>query len=125
MVNSGRLDVSHRLSLFDWYLAGGIDLLQITKGRARRPDPLASAPAVGLVLDSLRSSLPDFIPRLRKNLVALPDSVRGIYARPATDTRWGRPSRFDCQDLLRVDARLRDLLARETLLGPGEVTDDD
>lgn len=88
-----------------------------TKRRVRRVDPLASAPAVGRVLDSLCSSLPDLIPRSRKSLVAMLNSVRGLYARPATETKRGRPGRFARQDLLRVDARLRDLLARETSVG--------
>jgi hypothetical protein len=89
----------------------------MTKRRQRRPDPLASAPAVERVLDSLRSSLPDVIPRSNKNLVALLNSVRGLYARPATDTKRGRPGRFAREDLLRVDSRLRDLLERETSVG--------
>ena len=89
----------------------------MTKRRSRRPDPLASAPAVERLLDSLRASLPDLIPRSRKNIVALLNSVRGLYARPATDTKRGRPGRFAREDLLRVDSRLRDILARETSIG--------
>lgn len=88
--------------------------MPMTKRRARRADPLASAPAVERVLDSLRSSLPNLIPRSPKNLVALLNSVRGMYARPATDTKRGRPGRFAHEDLLRVDSQLRALLARET-----------
>jgi len=91
--------------------------LPMTKRRSRRPDPLASAAAVERVLDSLRASLPDVIPRSRKNLVALLNSVRGLYARPSTDTKRGRPGRFAREDLLRVDSRLRELLARETSVG--------
>jgi hypothetical protein len=45
------------------------------------------------------------------------NSVRGLYARPATDTKRGRPGKFAREDLLRVDSRLRDLLARETSIG--------
>jgi hypothetical protein len=89
----------------------------MTKRRARRPDPLASALAVERVLDSLRASLPGVIPRSHKNLVTLLNAVRGLYARPATDTKRGRPGRFAREDLLRVDARLRELLARETSVG--------
>jgi hypothetical protein len=88
-----------------------------TKRRPRRADPLACAPAVERLLDSLRASLPDLIPRPRKNLVALLNSVRGLYARPMTDAGRGRPRRFAREDLLRVDARLRDLLGRETSVG--------
>lgn len=91
--------------------------MPMTKRRQRRLDPLASAPAVERVLDSLRASLPDLIPRSHKNLVALLNSVRGMYARPATETKRGRPGRFAREDLLRVDSRLRDLLARETSVG--------
>lgn len=91
--------------------------MPMTRRRTRRPDPLASAAAVERVLDSLRASLPDLIPRSHKNLVALLNSVRGLYARPATDTKRGRPARFAREDLLRVDAWLRDLLARETSIG--------
>lgn len=40
-----------------------------------------------------------------------------MYARPTTDTKRGRPGRFAREDLLRVDSRLRDLLARETSVG--------
>jgi hypothetical protein len=41
------------------------------------------------------------------------------------DTKRGRPKRFAHEDLLRLDARRREILARETLLGPEEVTDND
>src|SRR5436305_7179774 len=95
----------------------GDHLLPTTKRRNRRPDPLASAPAVERVLDALRASLPDAIPRSHKNLVALLNSVRGLYARPVTDTKRGRPGRFAREDLLRVDSQLRSILARETSVG--------
>lgn len=91
--------------------------MPMTKRRSRRADPLASAPAVERLLEHLRASLPDLIPRPRKNLVALLNAVRGLYARPATDAKRGRPGRFARQDLLRVDARLRELLGRETSVG--------
>lgn len=91
--------------------------MPMTKRRQRRPDPIASAPAVERVLDSLRSSLPDVIPRSHKNLIAMLNAVRGLYARPATDTKRGRPGKFAREDLLRVDSRLRDLLVRETSIG--------
>jgi hypothetical protein len=41
-------------------------------------------------------------------------AVRGLYARPATDTKRGRPGRFPRETLLRVDSQLRSILARET-----------
>lgn len=91
--------------------------MTMIKRRERRPDPLASAAAVERVLEHLRSSLPDLIPLSHKKLVAMLNSVRGMYARPASDTKRGRPGRFAREDLLRVDSRLRDLLARETSVG--------
>lgn len=91
--------------------------MPMTKRRLRRSDPLASGAAVERVLASLRSSLPDVIPRSHKNLVAMLNSVRGLYARPATDAKRGRPGRFAREDLLRVDSQLRQLLARETSVG--------
>ncbi len=66
------------------------------------------------MLDSLRSSLPDLIPRSHKNLVSLLNSVRGLYMRQPTETKRGRPARYTREQLLRVDSALRDLLSRET-----------
>lgn len=91
--------------------------MPLTKRRLRRPDPLASASAVERLLDSLRTSLPDLIPRPRKTLVALLNAVRGLYSRAPADTKRGRRARFARGDLLRVDARLRELLGRETRVG--------
>jgi hypothetical protein len=88
--------------------------LKATKRRTRRTDPLAPAVAVEAVLDSLRTSLPDLIPRSRKNLSSLLNSVRGLYMRRPSETKRGRPARYTREELLRVDSRLRDLLARET-----------
>ena len=88
--------------------------MKATRRRARRPDPLASASAVEAVLDSLRTSLPDLIPRPRKNLSSLLGAVRGLHLRQPSETKRGRPARYAREELLRVDARLRDLLARET-----------
>jgi len=62
----------------------------------------------------LRSSLPEIIPRSHKNLSSLLNSVRGLYMRQPTETKRGRPARFHCEQLLRVDSALRDLLVRET-----------
>ncbi len=41
-------------------------------------------------------------------------AVRGLYARPATDTKRERPGRFPREQLLPVDSQLRAILARET-----------
>ncbi len=89
----------------------------MNRRRTRRTDPLASARAVERMLDALRAAMPDVIPHSRKAFVAMLNSVRGLYARPATDARRGRPARFAREDLLRVDSRLRDLLSRETSIG--------
>ena len=88
--------------------------MRSTRRRARRLDPLASVSAVQGVLDQLAASLPDIIPRSQKNLVSMLQSVRNLSARPATDTRRGRPLKFPREDLLKVEAHLRMLLARET-----------
>jgi hypothetical protein len=88
--------------------------MRSTRRRARRPDPLASASAVEGVLEQLAASLPDIIPRSHKNLVSMLQSVRNLYARSATDTKRGRPSKFPREELLKVDATLRGILRRET-----------
>lgn len=88
--------------------------MNVTRRRTRRPDALASAAAVEIVLDSLRSSLPEIIPRSHKNLVSLLNSVRGLYSRQPTETKRGRPARYPREQLLRVDSVLRAMLARET-----------
>jgi hypothetical protein len=88
--------------------------LKVTRRRTRRPDALASAAAVEVMLDSLRSSLPEIIPRSHKNLVSLLNSVRGLYSRQPMETKRGRPARYPREQLLRVDSCLRDSLARET-----------
>lgn len=90
--------------------------MKTTRRRTRRVDPLASATAVEAVLESLRTSLPEFIPRSRKDLSSLLNSVRGLYMRQPTETRRGRPPRYTREQLLRVDSLLRDILSRETRL---------
>ncbi|HEX8353389.1 MAG TPA: hypothetical protein VF611_10845 [Pyrinomonadaceae bacterium] len=90
--------------------------MKATRRRTRRPDPLASSEGVERVLASLRSSLPDLMPRQRKDLVSLLNSVRGLYAREPPQGKRGRPPRYTREQLLRVDAKLRELLGRETRL---------
>jgi hypothetical protein len=68
------------------------------------------------MLDSLRNALPDIVPRSRKNLSSLLNSVRGLYSRQPTSTNRGRPARYTREQLLRVDSQLRELLSRETRL---------
>jgi hypothetical protein len=88
--------------------------LKATRRRTRRLDPLASAEGVGRVLDSLRASLPDLIPRSHKGFASLLNSVRGLYMRQPTEGKRGRPARYTREQLLRVDSHLRVLLGRET-----------
>lgn len=88
--------------------------MKATRRRARRADPLASVEGVGRVLDHLRRSLPELIPRSQKNLASLLNSVRGLYMRQPTETKRGRPPRYTREQLLSIDSVLRDLLARET-----------
>jgi hypothetical protein len=90
--------------------------MRSTRRRSRRPDPLASVSAVQGVLDELAVSLPGIIPRSQKNLKGMLQSVRNLSARPATDTKRGRPSKFPREDLLKVEAHLRMLLERETTI---------
>jgi hypothetical protein len=88
--------------------------LKATRRRTRRADPLASAEGVKAVLEHLRTSLPEIIPRSYKNLSSLLNSVRGLYMRQPAETNRGRPARYTREQLLKVDSALRDLLARET-----------
>lgn len=88
--------------------------MRATRRRTRKPDSLASGHAVEAVLRSLRASLPEIIPNSNKALLSMVQSVRGIYARPTTDTKRGRPGRFPREHLLRVDSQLRSILSRET-----------
>jgi hypothetical protein len=69
---------------------------------------------VGRILEGLRASLPGHIPRSHKELSSLLNSVRGLYMREPAGSGRGRPARHTREQLLRVDARLRELLARET-----------
>lgn len=90
--------------------------MKANRRRTRRTDPLGSAAAVEAVLDSLRASLPELVPRPHKNLSSLLNAVRGLYMRQPTDSKRGRPPRYTREQLLRVDSVLRELLGRETRL---------
>ncbi len=90
--------------------------MKATRRRTRRLDPLAAAAAVQTLLDTLRTSLPDLIPKSRKDLSSLLNSVRGLYMRQPTESNRGRPARYPREQLLRVDSKLRELLGRETRL---------
>lgn len=88
--------------------------MKATRRRTRRTDPLASAEGVGRVLEELRASLPELIPRSHKNFSSLLNSVRGLYMRQPTETKRGRPARYAREQLLKIDSALREILSRET-----------
>lgn len=88
--------------------------MRATHRRRRRADPLASPGSVQSILDQLRAALPDIIPRRDRDLVCLLRAARHIQRYVATDTKRGRPSRWRREDLLKVAARLGNILERET-----------
>jgi hypothetical protein len=90
--------------------------LKATRRRTRRADPLASAEGVERVIEHLRGSLPELIPRSHKGLSSLLNSVRGLYMRQPSESNRGRPARYTREQLLRVDSQLRELPGRETRL---------
>lgn len=88
--------------------------MRATRRRQRRADPIASPDSVQSILGQLRTALPDIIPRRDRDLVSMLRAVRHIQRYQATDTKRGRPSRWKREDLLKVAARLGDILERET-----------
>jgi hypothetical protein len=88
--------------------------LRATRRRQRKADLLASLEAVRSINNKLRSALPDLIPQKDKELVRLLRAARHAQRYPATDTKRGRPGKWKREDLLRVVARLEDILDRET-----------
>jgi hypothetical protein len=88
--------------------------VRVTRRRRRRIDSLASVAAIESILQQLRVSLPDIIPRTHKQLIQMLHSVRHTYTHTATDTKRGRPGRFSREHLLKVDSQLRLILQRET-----------
>jgi hypothetical protein len=75
---------------------------------------LAAPASVPSILDQLRFTLPEIIPRRDKDLVCMLRAARHVQRYPATDTKRARPSRWRREDLLKVTARLGDVLERET-----------
>jgi hypothetical protein len=88
--------------------------LRATYRRQRKADSLASSESIQAIIAQLRSALPDIIPHRDKDLVKMLRAVRHIHRYPASDTKRGRPSRWKREDLLKVSARLSDILERET-----------
>ncbi len=88
--------------------------MRATRRRARQHDSLASVEAVRAVLRELKDSLPDVIPDREKDVVRLLRAARQIQRYTATDTKRGRPGKFNREDLIRVGSRLGEILSRET-----------
>lgn len=88
--------------------------VRATYRRQRKADPLASIEAIRSVIEQLRASLPEIIPRKDKELVRLLRATRHIQRYPATDTKRGRPGRWQREDLLKVGTQLSAILERET-----------
>lgn len=88
--------------------------MRATRRRQRKADPLASPQAVRSITEKLRSALPNLIPQKDKDLVCVLRAARHAQRYPATDTKRGRPGKWKREDLLRVVARLEDILNRET-----------
>jgi hypothetical protein len=88
--------------------------VRATYRRQRKVDPLASFESVRAVIDQLHSALPDIMPHRDKDLVRMLRAVRHIHRYQASDTKRGRPSLWKREDLLKVSARLTDILERET-----------
>lgn len=66
------------------------------------------------VLAALKSALPNDIPNREQKVITLLRAARHVQRYPATDTRRGRRSKFDRTLLIKVGARLIDILDRET-----------
>jgi hypothetical protein len=88
--------------------------LRATYRRERRSDQLASSSAIRFIFDLLREALPQIIPSNEKELIRLLRAARHLERYPATDTRRGRPARFERMTLLSVASHIRTILERET-----------
>jgi hypothetical protein len=88
--------------------------LRATRRRNRQSDPLVSPEAITSIFAQLRTALPEIIPKRDKDLIRMLRAARHIQRYPATDTKRGRPSQWNREDLLRVSARLSEILERET-----------
>lgn len=88
--------------------------MRATRRRQRKADPLASPAAVRLNTEKLRSALPELIPSKDNELVRLLRAARHAQRYPVTDTKRGRPGKWEREELLQVVTRLGDILDRET-----------
>lgn len=88
--------------------------MRATRRRSRTPDPLARPEAIRLICEELRSRMPGVIPNSQKHLIRFLYAVRHVERRPATDTKRGRPSGWQREDLVSAGGHLRAILERET-----------
>jgi hypothetical protein len=95
-------------------IGGFKQTMRATYRRQRKHDPLASLEAVRSVIEQLRQALPEIIPRRDNDLIRMLRAARHIQRYQASDTKRGRPSHWKREDLLKVIARLSDILERET-----------
>jgi hypothetical protein len=66
------------------------------------------------VIEKLRLALPHLIPQKDQELVRMLRAARHAQRYPATDTKRGRPGKWQREELLKVVALLEDILDRET-----------
>lgn len=85
-----------------------------TRRRRREPDSLAPPEAVRAICRHLRDLMPDTVPSSEKHLTRFLYAIRHVERRPATDTKWGRPSRWPREKLMEAGGQLRGILERET-----------
>jgi hypothetical protein len=88
--------------------------MRATRRRPRQLNPLASVEAVRFVLHQLKQSLPDLIPDDERDVLRILHAARHVQRYRATDSKRGRRSKFNRDDLIKVGARLSDILDRET-----------
>ncbi len=88
--------------------------MRARRRRTRRPDPLATPAGVRSICDALRQCCPELIPNSEQQLIKLLEAVRHVERRPASDTKRGRPPRWERHTLLAVAGHLKAVLERET-----------
>ncbi len=88
--------------------------MRTQRRRTRRPNPFATPDGVRSVFQSLRDRCPALIPNSEKELVKLLEAVRHIERYPVSDTRRGRPARWQRETLLEVARHLKAVLEHET-----------
>jgi len=82
--------------------------------RQRQPDPLANPVAVRAVLSELKERCPSLSALSDRKLRKLLLAVRHLETYPATDTKRGRPAKFERGLLDDARRRLKAILERET-----------